>query len=99
MVTPSDSIKQERNDTNFTQFLSGNRRGGDASQLVLENKHYPDSSNRHCKTAAAAVKSLQSSYSVPPRGRQPTRLCHPWDSPGKNTSGLPFPSPMHESEK
>ena len=20
---------------------------------------------------------------------------HPWDSPGKNTSGLPFPSPMH----
>ena len=23
----------------------------------------------------------------------------PWDSPGKNTSGLPFPSPMHESEK
>ena len=31
---------------------------------------------------------------------QPTRLHHPWDSPGKNTgSGLPFPSPMHESEK
>ena len=22
----------------------------------------------------------------------------PWDSPGKNMSGLPFPSPMHESE-
>ena len=30
---------------------------------------------------------------------QPTRLPHPWDSPGKNWSGLPFPSPMHESEK
>ena len=29
---------------------------------------------------------------------QPTRLPRPWDSPGKNTSGLPFPSPMHESE-
>ena len=26
------------------------------------------------------------------------RLPHPWDSPGKNMSGLPFPSPMHKSE-
>ena len=34
----------------------------------------------------------------PPR-RQPTTLPCPWDSPGKNRSGLPFPSPMHESEK
>ena len=34
-----------------------------------------------------------------PRRPQPTRLPHPWDSPGKNTSGLPFPSPMRESEK
>ena len=24
---------------------------------------------------------------------------HPWDSPGKNSGVLPFPSPMHESEK
>ena len=24
-------------------------------------------------------------YSVPPHRRQLTRLCHPWDSPGKNT--------------
>ena len=39
------------------------------------------------------------SNSVPPHRRQPTRLFHPWDSPGKNTSGLPFPSPVHESEK
>ena len=32
--------------------------------------------------------------------QQPTRLPRPWDSPGKNTkSGLPFPSPMHGSEK
>ena len=30
---------------------------------------------------------------------QPTRLPHPWDSPGKKTSGLPFPSPIHESKK
>ena len=39
------------------------------------------------------------SDSVRPHRRQPTRLPRPWDSPGKNTSGLPFPSPMHESEK
>ena len=32
--------------------------------------------------AAAAAKSLQS---VRPHRRQPTRLHHPWDSPGKNT--------------
>ena len=38
------------------------------------------------------------SDSVQPHRRQPARLPRPWDSPGKNT-GLPFPSPMHESEK
>ena len=35
--------------------------------------------------AAAAAKSLQSSDSVRPHRQQPTRLRHPWDSPGKNT--------------
>ena len=36
--------------------------------------------------AAAAAKSLQVvSDSVRPHRRQPTRLRHPWDSPGKNT--------------
>ena len=39
------------------------------------------------------------SDSVRPQRPQPTRLPRPWDSPGKNTSGLPFPSLMHESEK
>ena len=37
---------------------------------------------------AAAAKSLQSSVvsdSARPHRRQPTRLPHPWDSPGKNT--------------
>ena len=33
------------------------------------------------------------SDSVRPHRRQPTRLPHPWDSPGKHWSGLPFPSP------
>ena len=36
----------------------------------------------HEKTAA---KSHQSSASVQPHRRQPTRLHRPWDSPGKNT--------------
>ena len=39
---------------------------------------------------------------VRPHRRQPTRLLCSWDSPGKNTGldwiGLPFPSPVHESE-
>ena len=42
----------------------------------------------HLKTAAAAAaaKSLQSCLdSVQPQRQQPTRLPHPWDSPGKNT--------------
>ena len=34
------------------------------------------------------------SDSVRPHRRQPIRLPSPWDSPGKNASGLPFPSPM-----
>ena len=37
-------------------------------------------------TAAAAAKSLQSCPTLcNPIRRQPTRLCCPWDSPGKNT--------------
>ena len=35
--------------------------------------------------AAAAAKSLQLCPTVQPHRRQPTRLRHPWDSPGKNT--------------
>ena len=34
---------------------------------------------------AAAAKSLQSRPTVQPHRWQPTRLPHPWDSPGKNT--------------
>ena len=35
--------------------------------------------------AAAAAKSLQSCSTVRPHRWQPTRLLHPWDSPGQNT--------------
>ena len=38
------------------------------------------------------------SDSVRPHRRQPTRLPCPWDSRQEQWSGLPFPSPMHESE-
>ena len=33
----------------------------------------------------SAAKSLQSCPTVRPHGQQPTRLRHPWGSPGKNT--------------
>ena len=39
----------------------------------------------HQDTAAAAAKSRQSCLTLRPHRRQPTRLPHPWDSPGKNT--------------
>ena len=40
------------------------------------------------------------SDSVRPHRRQPTRLPRPWGfSRQEHWSGLPFPSPMHESEK
>ena len=35
--------------------------------------------------AAAAAASPQSYPTLRPHGLQPTRLLHPWDSPGKNT--------------
>ena len=35
-------------------------------------------------TPAAAAKSLQSCLTLRPHRRQPTRLRHLWDSPGKN---------------
>ena len=35
--------------------------------------------------AAAPAKSLQSCPTLQPQTQQPTRLPHPWDSPGKNT--------------
>ena len=39
----------------------------------------------HMLIKAAAAKSSVVSDSVRPHRRQPTRLPHPWDSPGKNT--------------
>ena len=47
---------------------------------ILKCSDYPGSSD-----AAAVAKSLQSCPTVRPHRSQPTRLPHPWDSPGKNT--------------
>ena len=43
------------------------------------------SQNVRVVAAAADAKSLQLCRTVQPHRRQPTRLPHPWDSPGKNT--------------
>ena len=48
--------------------------------------------------AAAAAKSLQSCPTLQPHRRQPTRLPSLGFSRQEHWSGLPFPSPVHESE-
>ena len=60
------------------------------SNFVITNPHfYLVQNSVFCflLPAAAAAKSLQSvvSDSLRLHRRQPTRLPHPWDSPGKNT--------------
>ena len=54
---------------------------GPVSQYILESsaKDLTSVSN------AAAAKLPQSCPTVQPHRWQPTRLPHPWDSPGKNT--------------
>ena len=44
-------------------------------QTLFYKEHY----------AAATATSLQSCPTLRPHRQQPTRLPHPWDSPGKNT--------------
>ena len=51
------------------------------SWTQLSNKTTTDTA----AAAAAGAKSLVLSDSVLPHRRQPTRLCPPWDSAGKNT--------------
>ena len=41
-------------------------------------------SSKKESTATATAKSLQSCPTLRPHRRQPMRLHHPWDSPGKN---------------
>ena len=54
---------------------------------------------RYADAAAAAAKLLQSCPTLCDPRQQPTRLLHPGILHATHWSGLPFPSPMHESEK
>ena len=45
----------------------------------------PQTKEGYLYSAAAAAKSLQSCPTLRSQRGQPTRLPHPWDSPGKNT--------------
>ena len=56
--------------------------------MVLSIDGFPggsDGKESACNVRAAAAKSLQSCPTLQPHRQQPTRLPHPWDSPGKNT--------------
>ena len=56
--------------------------------MVLSFDGFPGGSDGEepaCNVRAAAAKSLQSCPTLQPHRQQPTRLPHPWDSPGKNT--------------
>ena len=55
------------------------------SHLVLFFTKMSHSFSKVPAAAATAAKSLQSCPTLQPHRRQPTRLPHPWDSPGKNT--------------
>ena len=57
--------------------------------------HFHYSGSHHHWFAAAVAKWLQSCLTLWPRRRQHTRLLCRWDSPGKNTGILSFPSPVH----
>ena len=60
---------------------------------------FPSSSLITDMFAAAAAKSLQLCPTLRPHRRQPTRLPSLGFSRQEHWSGLPLPSPMHESEK
>ena len=52
---------------------------------ITQKQHYQENQLKDECAAAAAAESLQSCPTLRPHRRQPTRLRHPWDSPGKNT--------------
>ena len=54
------------------------------SGCVVSKSIYLDIVYYYCYCHYCQVASVMS-HSVRPQRRQPTRLCHPWDSPGKNT--------------
>ena len=91
-LTPGASCPQPQvGHTEPSWQVSGSWRIGDAWQRHNVYLKYPPMVSLGLKTTcrnniAAATKSLQlDTNSVWPHRWQPTRLPHPWDSPGKNT--------------
>ena len=62
----------------------------------LGRKQWPNTQNILTPTVAAAAKSLQSCPTLMAAHQAPPSLGF---SRQEHWSGLPFPSPMHESEK
>ena len=90
----AEKKKVRKNSTPSMRLTLKTRNIRELPQLDNENLQKPT-----VHIVDTAAKLLQSCPTLRPHRWQPTRLPHPWDSPGKNTSGLPFPSPMHESEE
>ena len=56
------------------------------SHITLKSyKNTLNKMNAETVTAAAAAKSRQLCPTLRSHRQQPTKLCHPWDSSGKNT--------------
>ena len=70
-----------------------------AGGFRMGNTCTPMADSCQCNTKTTA-KSLQSCQTLcNPIDSSPPGSTIPGISPGKNGGGLPFPSPMHESEK
>ena len=70
-----------------SEVLSAENWGTPMPQKNKEESGEEDTRKKKVKRKCSVV-----SNSLRPQGLQPTRLLRPWDSPGKNTSGLPLPS-------
>ena len=83
----------------------GSRKGAEISgnsQVIWNMGSLPHSFayGRNCASVQFSSVASVVSDSVQLHRWKPTRLPYSWNSQGKNTGvGLPFPSPMHESEK
>ena len=66
-------------------FILGDPKSLQMVTAVMKLKMPTPWKESHDQPAAAAAKSLQSCPIQRPHGLQPTRLLHPWDSPGEST--------------
>ena len=58
-------------------------------EVTASSLHHKDELRKIC---ARVLSHFSMSSSFRPWGLEPTRLLHPWDSPGKNTKGVAVPS-------